>query len=422
MAEVDVQQQQPEALGHADIVLSVFSHNSAGTIGNMVRAGQEALATYFPESRGIVVNLDGGSKDGTQEIAMEAAIDKKSFLQLANPVPLLSVEQYGMPNKVSAYKTIFDLAGTLKARACIVLDGNISSFNGEWVEALGRPVFDQQFDFVAPCYQRHKYDAPILQGIVYPLTRALYGKRIRQPIGGDFAFSVKLLDYLTRQRQADADGGGFGMDAWISTRASCGDFRLAQAYLGPRILTQSEPPPEVSTMLAQVLGSVFTQMNETASIWQRIRHSDIVPTFGSGCEPVSDPEEVPVDIHPMIESFRLGYENLQDIWRVVLPPATLVELKRMASKSPEAFCFDDVLWARVIYDFALAYRLRSMDRDHLLRALTPIYLGWVASYVVGVRGRSPNEAQDSIEALCLAYEAQKGYLISRWRWPDRFNP
>jgi hypothetical protein len=30
--------------------------------------------------------------------------------------------------------------------------------------------------------------------------------------------------------------------------------------------------------------------------------------------------------------------------------------------------------------------------------------------------------EQRIEALCLAYEAEKGYLISRWRWPDRFNP
>lgn len=107
---------------------------------------------------------------------------------------------------------------------------------------------------------------------------------------------------------------------------------------------------------------------------------------------------------------------------MVLPPATLMDLKRMSLQSAERIQFDDSLWARVVYDFALAWRSRTIDREHLLRALTPLYLGWVASWVNAVRETSAEEAQDRIEKLCLAYEAQKAYLISRWRWPDRFNP
>jgi hypothetical protein len=133
-------------------------------------------------------------------------------------------------------------------------------------------------------------------------------------------------------------------------------------------------------------------------------------------------DPAPVDPNPMLQSFRLGYQNLQDIYRLVLPPASLMDLKRMMFYTPDTFKFDDMLWARIIYDFALAWRSRIIDRDHLLRALTPLYLGWVASYVRAVRDAGPTEAQDRIETLCLNYEAQKSYLISRWRWPDRFNP
>jgi glucosylglycerate synthase len=32
------------------------------------------------------------------------------------------------------------------------------------------------------------------------------------------------------------------------------------------------------------------------------------------------------------------------------------------------------------------------------------------------------QAEDQIEELCMAYESEKPYLISRWRWPDRFTP
>jgi hypothetical protein len=255
---------------------------------------------------------------------------------------------------------------------------------------------------------------------VYPLTRALYGKRIRQPIGGDFAFSARLIQHLMRQSQLEGDAAAVAIDLWITTQAAGGGFRLAQSLLGPRLLSQHTPAPELSSVLAQVLGSIFSAMDRTASVWQRVRGSQTIELFGDPTR--QPPASAPVDTAPMLDSFRLGYQNLQDIWRLVLPPATMMELKRLASRSAEAFRFDDDVWARVVYDFALAHRMRVMDRDHLLRALTPLYLGWVASYVLQVRDQTFDQAQDRIERLCLAYEAQKAYLISRWRWPDRFNP
>jgi hypothetical protein len=32
------------------------------------------------------------------------------------------------------------------------------------------------------------------------------------------------------------------------------------------------------------------------------------------------------------------------------------------------------------------------------------------------------QVEARIEELCLRYETEKPYLMSRWRWPDRFNP
>jgi hypothetical protein len=124
----------------------------------------------------------------------------------------------------------------------------------------------------------------------------------------------------------------------------------------------------------------------------------------------------------MVESFRLGYRNLQEIWSAVLPPATLLELKRLTQLAPDNFRFPDALWVRFVYDFALAYRLRVMSRDHLAGAMTPVYLAWVASYALEVGTATPFAVEQRLERLGAACEAQKPYLVSRWRWPDRFNP
>jgi hypothetical protein len=39
---------------------------------------------------------------------------------------------------------------------------------------------------------------------------------------------------------------------------------------------------------------------------------------------------------------------------------------------------------------------------------------------MGTRDRAA--AEERIETLARAFESDKPYLVSRWRWPDRFNP
>jgi glucosylglycerate synthase len=426
MPETSVQQDTQKTTGDpvsADIVVGILSYNSATSISGVIGNVRTGIETYFPGSVRLLVNADGGSKDGTPALALESSAGRDDFIQIAYPVyPVqkLAPEYMGVPGKINALQAVFGIASERNAKACVIIDSNVRSLTPDWMDPLVRPVIENGFDFVSPCYLRHKYEGTLLNGIVSPLTRALYGKRIQQPIGGDFALSLNLVNDFRRQLQMEDDTAGTGIDVWITTHAVCSGFRVAQALLGPRVLDPSEPAPEVSSLLAQTLGWVFMEMNRTASIWQRVKASQEVPTFGSW--PVTATEPAPVDINPLLQSFRLGYQSLLDIWRLVLPPATLVDLKRMSLQTAETFRFDDMLWARVIYDFALAWRIRIMDRDHLLRALTPLYLGWVASYIRSVRDATPEQVQDRIEALGLAYESQKGYLISRWRWPDRFNP
>ena len=129
-----------------------------------------------------------------------------------------------------------------------------------------------------------------------------------------------------------------------------------------------------------------------------------------------------VDIGRMVDSFRLGNRELQEIWGLVLPPAALFELGKMSRLAPDQFRMPDDLWARIIFDFALAHRLQTINRDHLLRSMAPLYLAWVASYARELEAAGASTVEQRIERLALAYEASKPYFISRWRWPDRFNP
>jgi hypothetical protein len=129
-----------------------------------------------------------------------------------------------------------------------------------------------------------------------------------------------------------------------------------------------------------------------------------------------------MDVNSMIESFHLGAQNLQDVWGLALPPTTLLELRKLSRLPADRFRVPDELWARIVYDFALGHRLRAISSEHLLRSITPLYLGWIASFALEVKTAGEAQREAVLERLCKAYEANKAYLVSRWRWPDRFNP
>ena len=164
----------------------------------------------------------------------------------------------------------------------------------------------------------------------------------------------------------------------------------------------------------------FLEMDRSAPCWQRARGSVSVPVRGE-FQPAS-PETGTLDLNRMVETFRLGVRDLQEIWSLVLPPATLFEIRKVSRSAPDQVNMPDELWARSVYDFALAHRLRTINRDHLLRSMTPLYLAWVVSYARELETAGPMDVEHRIERLALAYESAKPYLISRWRWPDRFNP
>ena len=311
-------------------------------------------------------------------------------------------------------RTIFETTQKLGARACAVVASDLSSATTDWTSLLLRPVLQDHFDLVAPCYVRHPFEGMINRGIVYPFVRALYGLRIRNPVGPDFGISSRFLQRIQALPRARPH-----TLLSLAAEGVTNGMKICQTHLGPRIYALPDLT-NLSSLLAQILGSLFLDVERYAAYWQRARGSQPIPEFG---EPISMPvSENPVDTSRLIESFQLGARNLQEVWSIILPPSTLVEFRKLARNSDATFRMPDVTWARVIYDFALAHRLRSISRDQMLRALTPIYLGWCASYALEMENSGPEVVEQRLEKLCLVFEDTKSYFVSRWRWPDRFNP
>jgi len=368
---------------------------------------EEAVRARFPgrEATALVA-----SRRGAEAVLVAPA---EAAQARAGPVPLAASGRGGSESPLGALLREGDRRGSA---AMALVSAEPHDESADWLGMLLGPVVEGGFDLVFPAYRRHRAEGVLNTGIVYPLTRALYGRRLRQPLGGETALSLGLARTLLGDAGWRRDPASAGSDAWLVATVLSRGARACQAWLGawPRPEVAPEDP---SQTLARVLGPVFREMERHADRWQRIEGSEPVPTFGTG----GLLEEAPprVRIEPLAEAFRLGQRELEPVWGLVLPPSALLALRRLAAGGPTPR-LEDPLWARIVFDFAVGHYARAVERRQLLLSLTPLYLGWVAGFVEETQSLAPEAVEDRVESLCLAFEREKRYLISRWRWPDAF--
>ena len=62
-------------VGEVDILVGLPTHNNAKTIGPIVHTIQSGILRGFPRERAVIINVDGGSRDGTPELVTGCSID-----------------------------------------------------------------------------------------------------------------------------------------------------------------------------------------------------------------------------------------------------------------------------------------------------------------------------------------------------------
>jgi hypothetical protein len=309
----------------------------------------------------------------------------------------------------------YQLAGENEARAILMLGPGAGSMHGDGLRDLANLVVAAPSDLAIPFYQLPPNAGLINSAILYPLTRALFASRARFPLAVDIGLSMRMAERLSVAAQRFAGGNQAEALLWPVNEAAVAAFTTHEVDVGPRV-TPQPADADITAILSAVTGSLFADIDAKAAHWQRPR--SLSPARNAA--PMAPAHEAPADNAPMLDAFRLAYSNLQEVWSLVLPPNSLLGLKRLYATDGAAFRMPDSLWARIIYDFLLAYRLRTINRGHLLGALIPLYLAWVASHInITASGTNPER---HIEAVAMAFESDKPYLVSRWRWPDRFNP
>lgn len=360
------------------------------------------IASALPETA-VKVAVPGGSSPGESEHGNVTLVPYVPAVSSAVPWILTAGD----------YLNLSDLAHRHGAETCLVLGAEAQSVQPGCIRALVDAVFANA-DLVIPRYDLRPREGLVNSAILYPVSRALFGARPRFPLAVDLALSLRMAERLGTVAQRYTSLGQSDTLVWPVAEAAVAGYTVVQVDASHRTIPQPTGA-DLNSILAIVAGSLFADVEAKAAFWQRSRVTQAQTAFSA-----NSVEELAPEIQPMLDSFQLAYTNLREIWSLVLPPQTLLGLKKLSVMPTEGFRMPDALWARTVYDFILAFRLRTLNRGHLLGALTPLYLAWVASHLNLLHSGVP--AEKHVEETAAAFEAEKPYLVSRWRWPDRFNP
>ena len=386
-------------LERADIMVGIPSFKNATTIGYVVRAAQAGLVQFFPDLRPVVVNSDAGSPDGTQRVVVETEppdyVERILLVRPTNKLRRVSLtypEVNGSGGKGAALRTIFEMAAALEVQALVVVDSDLRSIGPEWIELLAGPILKGGYDYVAPLYARHKHDGTITNSIAYPLTRALYGFRIRQPIGGEFGFHADLARAYLAQPVWESDVARFGIDIFMTTTAIARGARVAQAFLGAKVHDPKDPAADLGPMFTQVVGTLFRMAADNEAMWSKVKGSKDVPVIGDPM-PV-EPEAIPADPARLREKYTAAKGAHEARWREIL-------------SAPVPDKLDAKMWARFVFDHLDAALRKPTESEPLARSLLPLYQLRTATFIEEVRDMTTAQSETVVEDGARVMEEEK---------------
>lgn len=418
---------QLDEIGTTDILVGIPCFNNEATLGNVIRAVESGLRKHFPDQTAVICVSDGGSQDRTLAVARSAEVgddwntllvprDTRAPRRLAFPYK-------GTPGKGSAFRSIFDVAVRLGAKACAVVDSDLRSITPHWLDRLLAPIVHHGYGYVAPIYARHKYDGTITNSIAFPVTTALYGARLRQPIGGEFGFSGDLAKVYASQDVWETDVARFGIDIWMTTVALTEGARVGQAVLGAKIHDEKDPGKDLGPMFRQVVGSLFALAGRYRDRWWDIDSASMPPAFGFRAAYSAEP--IKVSVPRLTWKFVEGYVKHQALWSKILSDESLTGVQGAvgdAAENTRGLVLDRDLWTKIVYDYLIAYNVREVDTGTLIDSLIPLYFARTATFITEVASLDNDEAERAVESNADAAIALKPYLKRRWaerHVPDR---
>ncbi|MCK9555267.1 glycosyl transferase [bacterium] len=388
-------EENPAGIKKADIVGGLASYKEADNISFPARQLSEGFKKYYPDKSAVIINGDNHSPDGTKE----------SFLSAGTNTPGIYVSTPpGTPGKGYNFRNIFEKAIELGAESVVCVDADLKSITPEWVSYFLEPIY-KGFDYVTPLYARHKYDGTITKNICYPLVYGLFGMNLRQPIGGDFALSIKLVRHLM-SLEWHKTTFEYGIDIFLSMNAIAGGFNIAETGLGSKIHKPSAP--KLGPMFLQVVGTAFNIIGKSI---ERIKNvSEIRELKKYGLKEMGKPQELNIDRKKLTGNAMEGWSQWKNELKKDLSRDVYAKWENIFSKEP--INNDISLWVQTLYDMVISYQ-KSENKDKTVEAMRCLWFARAVGFMNQTWDWSNEKAEEEIKRQAQAFFDNRNYLIEK---------
>jgi glucosylglycerate synthase len=404
-------------VGEVDVLVGISSHDNASTNSQNIRAIEQCFQQFFPRQRAVIIDACSRNAQHDQSAGVQASEPEKKEtrggLSSLRTTHRVTADLSDLHTSGTAHRTILAAADLLRARACAVVSPNTAGLAPDRIANLIRPAYREQFDFVSPLYTRHKFHGLLARNLLYPMSRAIFGFRIRELYSDECGFSGRLAAACANQGVWHEESVRARPEAWMAISAMPPDFRRCQAFLGEKFQTTVGSPADIVEVFRQTVGNLFWCIESYQSSWLDGETSEPEKTFGQEPEITSEPMDL--DRHGIFEKFRSGVTELEPILSSILDPETHAEIKNVVALEESKFRFGPGLWVRTVYDFAAAYHHAVIHRDHLVQALAPLYRGMTSSFLIEHSNSSSAEIEAMTEELCAEFSRQRTYLTEKWK-------
>jgi glycosyltransferase involved in cell wall biosynthesis len=391
-----------------DVVVGIPSFNEVKTIGYVTRTAAEGLNDYFGDRKCIIVNCDNRSLDGTKEAFLGAQVPEnieRKYLPTSE----------GLRGKGNNFRNLFQFCQEAGAKITIVVDADLRSITSRWIKYLGKPI-EAGHDLVTPLYSRHQFDGTITNHLCYPLVFSLTGVDIRQPIGGEFAFSPKLCSYWLEE-DWNEKVLQYGIDVFMSLSALFGNFRVCQTGLGNKVHNASAP--KLGTMFEEVVYTLFSLLiahrTKWVSIWLKkgettswqmgVREVELC-----GLQKMNEAQKLTIDILDLKKKCRTEYETYHNLVKWYLSPYGYERVQDMYEM--DYFDVDIMLWSQIVYNFLYIFDGAPEEvKMDIINALKPLYFARSITFDYQTSRYSIDYAEEEVRKQAMAFMSQKPYLL-----------
>ncbi len=381
-----------------EIIVGIPSYMEADSIGFVTKQIDEGLQKYFSNYNAVIVNVDNNSEDDTKSafFSMETVTPKK---YITTP--------RGVRGKGNNFLNLFKFgkkhAATLKAAA--VLDADLKSVTPKWVKHLLEPILEG-YDYALPRYSRHQFDGTITNHICYPLLYGLMGENIRQPIGGEFAFSPALMDYWLEQKWLPTTKQ-YGIDIFMSLNAIIGKFNICEVGLGAKIHKASAP--KLGPMFTQVVTTFFEKVLSKKADWIGMPNGHIKPKPLFGKKILDPPQTLYVDLRELKEKLRLEFVSRQKLLKKFMSEYLYTSIERMIKH--DHYDMNILMWTQCVYQLLFSFDMGSKRmRADIVEAMKPLYFARSVTFDYETWRYSIDYAEEAICDQAKAFASQKPYF------------